>query len=390
MQVHKMRTDTSVMLYITETYLDSESGVYSSKVIEELGTLESLGKALGLEGEEAITEWANRRAEDMARDAAPSHEAPLPPEGAHIIARGVRTSYNVGHLFLMDVVNRLGLCRFCQEITGDEVLGQTMYTLVAERVLAEGMGYTPEKNSCDFIGAHHLQMDTLAQCLTLMWENSEKIQDKAWVESRKLVTRDLSTVYLDRTDYLLTDLDSPDENGQTRIIVDVGLAEDASYMPMAFESGWGRRADTLTPLKERLAANYKLRNARIYEDVALPGPSRDQFFYVRGPELARWAPGVSVSVGLTAYLLTGFIGLLACRIVHRMVAGDYSLTDVISKLREMRMEHVEGEVWRPLYVRDTLSDSLHEAFGFRTDYEFIPEDQFDAIIAYVSRDGADR
>jgi hypothetical protein len=56
----------------------------------------------------------------------------------------------------------------------------------------------------------------------------------------------------------------------------------------------------------------------------------------------------------------------------------------------MRMEHIEGEAWRPLYVRDTLSDSLHEAFGFRTDYEFIPEDQFDAIIAYVSRDGADR
>jgi len=390
MQVHKMRTDRTVMLYITETYQDPETGVLSSKVIEELGSLESLEESLGLRGEDAITQWVHGRAEELAHGTSSNPDDGGSPKGAPIIARGVRTSYNVGHLFLLDVVSRLGLSGLCKEISGDEVLGQTMYTLVAERVLSEGMGYTPEKNSYDFVGTHPLDMSTLTRSLTLLQENSVKIQDKAWEESRKLVTRDLSTIYLDRTDYRVMELEAPDENDETRIIVDLGLAEDASHMPLAFEAGWGRRADTLTPIRERLSTNYRLQNARFYEDVALPGTARDQFFYVRGSDLARWAPGVTVGVAVGSYLLIGFIGLLACRIVHRMSATEYSLTDVISKLREMRMEHIEGEGWRPLYVRDSLSDALHEAFGFRTDYEFIPEDQFESIIAHVSADIACR
>ena len=39
----------------------------------------------------------------------------------------------------------------------------------------------------------------------------------------------------------------------------------------------------------------------------------------------------------------------------------------------MRMERIAGEGWRPLYVRDELTDALHEAFGFRTDHEIVPD-----------------
>jgi len=38
----------------------------------------------------------------------------------------------------------------------------------------------------------------------------------------------------------------------------------------------------------------------------------------------------------------------------------------------MDFEEVKGEGWRPLYVRSPLTDALHDAFGFRTDYEILP------------------
>ena len=41
-------------------------------------------------------------------------------------------------------------------------------------------------------------------------------------------------------------------------------------------------------------------------------------------------------------------------------------------MRGMLFEDVRGEGWAPLYEPDAATDALHEAFGFRTDYEIIP------------------
>ena len=76
---------------------------------------------------------------------------------------------------------------------------------------------------------------------------------------------------------------------------------------------------------------------------------------------------------IRAHFLTCFLALLSYRIVERMLGGRFTCPQVVAKLREMRMERIDGEGWRPLYVRDELTDALHEAFGFRTDYEIVPE-----------------
>lgn len=76
---------------------------------------------------------------------------------------------------------------------------------------------------------------------------------------------------------------------------------------------------------------------------------------------------------IRAHFLTCFLALLVYRIVERMLGGRFTCPQVVAKLREMRMERIDGEGWRPLYVRDELTDALHEAFGFRTDYEIVPD-----------------
>ncbi len=76
---------------------------------------------------------------------------------------------------------------------------------------------------------------------------------------------------------------------------------------------------------------------------------------------------------IEAHFLTCFLALLLYRIVERRLGGRFTCPEIVAKLREMRMERVPGEGWRPLYVRDDLTDALHEAFGFRTDYEIVPD-----------------
>lgn len=82
---------------------------------------------------------------------------------------------------------------------------------------------------------------------------------------------------------------------------------------------------------------------------------------------------------IEAHFLTCFLALLVYRIVERTLGGRFTCPEIVSKLREMRMERIPGEGWRPLYVRDELTDALHEAFGFRTDYEIVPEKMMKGI-----------
>lgn len=76
---------------------------------------------------------------------------------------------------------------------------------------------------------------------------------------------------------------------------------------------------------------------------------------------------------IRAHFLTCFMALLAYRIVEGRVAGRGLTCDaLLSAMRGMLFEDVRGEGWAPLYEPDAATDALHEAFGFRTDYEIIP------------------
>lgn len=45
----------------------------------------------------------------------------------------------------------------------------------------------------------------------------------------------------------------------------------------------------------------------------------------------------------------------------------------------------KGAGYSPAYVRDDLSDDLHETFGFRTDYEIINFENFEKIFKQLKR-----
>jgi transposase len=74
---------------------------------------------------------------------------------------------------------------------------------------------------------------------------------------------------------------------------------------------------------------------------------------------------------IKAHFLTCFIALLIYRILENRLGGQYSCTQLIDTLRAMDFEEVRGDGFRPLYERTKITDALHEAFGFRTDFEIV-------------------
>ena len=86
---------------------------------------------------------------------------------------------------------------------------------------------------------------------------------------------------------------------------------------------------------------------------------------------------------ITAHFLTCFISLLIYRILENKLDYKYTNTQIIEKLREMEVYEEKGAGYSPAYVRNDLTDDLHDIFGFRTDYEITNYENFQKIFKQV-------
>ena len=86
---------------------------------------------------------------------------------------------------------------------------------------------------------------------------------------------------------------------------------------------------------------------------------------------------------IKAHFLTCFISLLIYRILENKLNYKYTNTQIIDKLKEMEVYEEKGSGYSPAYVRDDLTDDLHEIFGFRTDYEIVSYEKFKKIFSQV-------
>ena len=88
---------------------------------------------------------------------------------------------------------------------------------------------------------------------------------------------------------------------------------------------------------------------------------------------------------IKAHFLTCFISLLLCRILENKLNFKYTNTQIIEKLREMEVFEEKGTGYSPAYIRDDLTDDLHELFAFRTDFEIVSYEDFKKIFDKVKK-----
>lgn len=82
---------------------------------------------------------------------------------------------------------------------------------------------------------------------------------------------------------------------------------------------------------------------------------------------------------IQAHFMTCFLSLIIFRYLEKMLDHKYTCEEILDTLREMNFLSVNGEGYIPTYTRTDLTDSLHEAFGFRTDYQIISQKQMKKI-----------
>ena len=74
---------------------------------------------------------------------------------------------------------------------------------------------------------------------------------------------------------------------------------------------------------------------------------------------------------IKAHFLTCFLALLHFRLLNRSLKGTYTTSQLLHTLKDIKFADVEEQGFMPVYERHEITDDLHEACKFRTDYQFI-------------------
>ena len=82
---------------------------------------------------------------------------------------------------------------------------------------------------------------------------------------------------------------------------------------------------------------------------------------------------------IKAHFLICFLALLTYRILEKKLDYKYTCEELLDTLKGMNFAKLQEQGFVPLYKRLKITDNLHEACGFRTDYQFITKSQMKTI-----------
>lgn len=83
---------------------------------------------------------------------------------------------------------------------------------------------------------------------------------------------------------------------------------------------------------------------------------------------------------ITAHFITCFMALIIYRILEKKTKDRYTCEELVGTIRSMDMMIVPGEGYIPTYTRTDVTDDLHAAFGFRTDYQITSQQNMRKIL----------
>ena len=74
---------------------------------------------------------------------------------------------------------------------------------------------------------------------------------------------------------------------------------------------------------------------------------------------------------IQAHFLICFLALTIYRFLEKKMDLKYTCEELLETLKAINFAEIQEQGYIPLYKREAITDDLHEACGFRTDYQFI-------------------
>ena len=88
---------------------------------------------------------------------------------------------------------------------------------------------------------------------------------------------------------------------------------------------------------------------------------------------------------IKAHFVTCFLSLIIYRYVEKRLDEKYTVSEIIDTLRDMNLKLENKDSYIPNYIRTDLTDTLHDKFGFRTDFEVLNVKKLEKIFKQTKK-----
>ena len=273
-------------LYVTKSiYIN---GVHTSKIVEKLGTYESLKEKL--DGQDPI-EWAKKYVQELSKkEKDENREVIVKYSPSKVIAKDEQRSFNGGYLFLQKIYHELGLHKLCNEISDkykftfnlDSILSRLIYG----RIIFPSSKLATCQLSKQFIEQPEFELQHIYRALEILSKENDSIQSALYSNSLKVSKRNTGILYYDCTNYFF-EVEQEDGLKQYGIskehrpnpIIQMGLFMDGNGIPLAFSINKGNTNEQLTlkPLEEKILSDFNLSKFIVCTDAGLASEKNRKF-----------------------------------------------------------------------------------------------------------------
>ena len=266
-----------------------ENGKRSNKVVEKLGTYETLKDKLN--GRDPY-EWAKEYVEELNRLEREGREPDVITKysPSKRIEKDVRRSFNGGYLFLQQIYHELALHKLCRKISQkykfefdlDSILSRLIYS----RVLFPRSKLATYEESKKFIEQPNFELQHIYRALEYLAKENDFIQSSLYESSLKVSKRNTGVLYYDCTNYYF---EIEQESGKKQYgqgkdhkpnpIIQMGLFMDGDGVPLSFSINRGNMNEQLTlkPLEQKILSDFELSRFVVCTDAGLSSEENRKF-----------------------------------------------------------------------------------------------------------------
>ena len=90
-------------------------------------------------------------------------------------------------------------------------------------------------------------------------------------------------------------------------------------------------------------------------------------------------------VRIEAHFTVCFLALVIFRYLEKRLKNQFTCEQITVGLRKMKLLKLKDAGYTPAYTRNAFTDALHEAFGFRTDYEILQKSTIREVIRQTKK-----
>ena len=270
MRLSSSKSKNAESFYIIKDY--TKDGKRSTKIIHKIGNLE---KVKELAGDMDYKEWLKEYVAKYKNKHYKNETVIIEKNNQKQIGKDVKSTYDIGYLFLNAIYNDLDIKGICDEIQSKYKfkfdLNEVLSYLVFARIIYPASKSKTFELCQSFIKPPTFKLHDSYRALSYLAKNFDLIQEKIFKNSLKTLNRDSRVIYYDCTNYYFEiheedDLRKygPSKENKPNPIVGMGLFLDGDGLPLAFSIYPGNQSEfkTLIPAENKIFNNFKLKNTK--------------------------------------------------------------------------------------------------------------------------------